>query len=122
MTSAVNPGVKNSFLASPYMIGKLLHRLRQPLPWDGSSSSCDGALHMMLRQGGHFLWDGSSDQRFHVQIQNPAFSHRPPLVIVWLSESGGHDNLAVSLGQAGPTAAAIHDSAILVSPHSNLKQ
>ena len=127
MASAVNPGVKNSFLASPYIVAKLLHRPRQPLPtpsdafYENPDTKISTTLQMVLRQGGHFLWDGSSDQSFHVQIQNPAFSQGPPLVVIWLSGSGGHDQLAVSLGQAGPTAAAIHDSAILVSPYSNLK-
>ena len=39
---------------------------------------------------------------------------------IWLSGSGGHKELAVYQG-AGPTATAIHDSAILVSPYSRLK-
>ena len=40
---------------------------------------------------------------------------------IWLSGSGGHKELAVSHGQIGPTATAIRDSAILVSPYSRLK-
>ena len=38
-----------------------------------------------------------------------------------MSGSGGHDKLAISQGQQGSTATAIYDSAILVSPNSNLK-
>ena len=79
------------------------------------------SLQMVLQQGGDFLWNGSSDQRFHVQTQNAVSSSGSPLVAIWLSGSGGHKELAVSHGQIGPTATAIRDSAILVSPYSRLK-
>jgi peptidase E len=124
MAATVKPCVKESLLASPYIVAKLLHRPQQPIP-TSSASSCENpvtntpmTLQMVLQQGGYFFWNGSSDQRFHVQTQNVASSSGSPLVVIWLSGSGGHDELTVG---GGPTATAIHDSAILVSPQSSLK-
>ena len=94
--------------------------------WQLTTASCENpvtktpmTLGEVLQQGGDFWWNGSCDQRFHVQTQKVVSSS--PLVVLWLSGSGGHKELAASPGQTGPTATAIHDSAILVSPHSSLK-
>ena len=129
MAATVKPCVKESLLASPYIAAKLLHRPLQPIPTSSpASSSCENpitetpmTLQMMLQQGGDFLWNGSSDQLFHIQTQNAVFSSRPPLVVIWLSGSGGHKELAADGLQPGATATAIHDSAILVSPYSRSK-
>ena len=133
MAATVKPCVKESLLASPYIAAKLLHRPLQPITTSSAASRVNPVtktltpmtLKMVLQQGGDFSWNGSLDQRFHVQTQNAVsssgWSSGSPLVVIWLSGSGGHKELAVSPGQTGPTATAIHDSAILVSPYSHLK-
>ena len=80
MAATVKPCVKESLLASPYIAAKLLHRPLQPIP-TSSAASCENpvtktpmTLQMVLQQGGDFLWNGSSDQRFHIQTQNADFS------------------------------------------------
>ena len=82
MTAVVKPGVKESLLASPYVVAKLLHRPRQPIPTSSAASYENPDLkipiQMVLQKGGHFVWDGSSNQRFHVQTQNAFFRQGLP--------------------------------------------
>ena len=127
MAATVKPCVKESLLASPVIVAQRLRPPRQPIPTPSAGSyqlpeaKTEMTLQMVLQQGGRFCWNGNSTQRFHVQIQNPLCSSEHPLVVIWLPGSGGHDELAISLGANGSTAEAIHDSSILVSPHSELK-
>ena len=94
-----------------------------PRPPDGlgivSSSNPVSMTHPagILEAGGDFVWADDPDQRFHVQALEKQDSE-PPLIVIWLSGSGGHNELAVSQGARGTTAYAIWQSAILVSPRS----